>query len=207
VPALVLLAWLALVACGPGARRLRGSGARLDYGLYHGRLVRSGEPELGFRLLLYLAEPDGLHAELLPPIGGPRLIIDAGAGRIAITLPAERTSWVGMAERDSLSSVIGAAIEPGELVRFLQDGSRPAGNAQLVREPAQGRGMPHSFAISVPGYELSFTLRKRRRLESDPAALASGQPPPGMEQRPLGELVDLAPGGLLVDTLPPAPEP
>lgn len=200
-----MLLWVAVLfapGCGPGSRRLRGSGAQVEYGVYKARLARAGEAELGFRVLLYAAEPDRLHAEILPPVGGPRLIVDGGSGRIAITVPPERTSWVGEAGEGSLSSVIGVEIGLTGLVGFLLHGESATGDAELTREPEEGNGLPRAFAISTEGYRLSFVLKKRRRLDSDPASLAMGTAPAGMELRPLEELGELQPGGLLGASVP-----
>ena len=158
-------------------------------GTYRGSVDAGDGKSRRFRLLLWAAAPDRIHAEFLPPVGGPAVIIDGGGGRLAVTLVRERTAYVGVASPAAIGAVAGVAVPLEDLVRWIVSGPEPA-PAEIVvrRQPEWGPGLPRALEIRSGARRLVI---ERRRLESG-VALASGTGtgavPAGVVERPIEEL-------------------
>lgn len=194
-----LLACLALsCACAPRRPHEPVPGAPASFGVYDAKLVAEDGSARRFRLLLYAALPDRVHAEVLPPVGGPRLVLDGGAGRLAVALVEERLAYVGDAEAGSLERVLGVRVTLASFVSALLLGHpAQAGEVSMRREPESGSGLPSSFELRRGSSALSL-LRKKdgRRVLALGAAVGSGTPPAGFRVLPLTEL-SLESGSLL----------
>lgn len=117
-----------LLACAHGAGGPRPSEAPQDTVeairlLYDGR-SESGTEAHRFRLAVALAPPDRLRLELLPPVGGPRLVVTAAGGRLLALDPAHRRAEVWEPESAGVARLLGAALGAAEL-RTLLEGRSP----------------------------------------------------------------------------------
>jgi hypothetical protein len=182
------LAALASGCAARGSALETGTGTDV-FGIYRASLVRASE-ERRFKLLLFAALPDRLHAEILPPVGSPSLILDAGEGRISVLSSKDRVAYVGASSGDTLRKAIGVDTTVEDLVRAVVSGGSGAGSVAIERDPPAGPGLPRSLAFRTGDAELRLTLEKVRTLRAG-AAVGAGTPPPGVETRPLEDLPEL----------------
>jgi len=164
--------------------------AGTQFGVYAASYAAPEGKPRAFRVLLHAELPDRIHAEVLGPIGGPRLIVDGGGGRLAVTFVGEGTSYVGEATAEALDAVLGVRIALDELVSGLLTGEIPPGAPyRLLRSPAGDGGLPGTVEVISPsGGRLELRLKKRRAVATVEPGLASGTPPPRTRHRPLIEL-------------------
>ena len=128
----IVLATIAACACGAGkdaSHVPEGDGPLVA--VYRAELSRANEPARKARLLIWAEAPDKLHAELLPPVGGSPLTLDAGAGR-ALLLDNEVPE----------EQVIDHGVDVFDLGRKVSE--RPteenaSHNGRALREPARLR--------------------------------------------------------------------
>jgi hypothetical protein len=188
VVAIVLAA--SALAC-PGKRGARsGPGVSDDhFGVYRARLVAPPDDSRKFKALLYAAPPDRLHAEILPPVGGPELILDGGDGRLAVTIASRDAAWVGAASAETLEAVLGFPVTLEGLVGALLEGRPLPSPVELVRSPRDAPGLPRKLELRVDGRELRLELHRTRRRGNGGYPIGTGTPPPGVEVRPLEELL------------------
>jgi len=165
----------------------------LEIGLYRATLNSEGEKQRRFRLLLFAELPDRLHGEALTPTSSTVLIVDAGDRRMAISLVRDQVAYVGPAEADSLSRILGVRVELDELVATLLGAGDPPAGHRIERQPEGQTGLPQRFTVTGPEGSLELELKKRRPFRGDPNTLGKGEPPEGFELRPLAEFgaVDL----------------
>jgi hypothetical protein len=183
----VVLATIALCACGAGKKASQipeGDGPLVA--VYRAELSRSGEPSRKARLLVWAEAPDKLHAELLPPVGGSPLTLDAGEGRAVLLDTSERTAYVGDAGPDAIASLTGVRIGVPEAVAALLSGVEPEG-ARVERDASASGTLPDLFSVELSGAKLALT-RIRWERGSKTGGLGTGTPPEGWPVRPLGEL-------------------
>ncbi len=143
-----------------------------------------------FRVLLFAALPDRIHAEVLSALGSPQAILDGGDGRLAVTFVADRESFVGEAEAGVLSRLLGVELDLGGLARALLLGDDAGAPCRIRRSGSTTPGLPDRIAFESDSSLFELTLERRRRLETDQAALGTGVPPSGTHLRPLEELDD-----------------
>jgi hypothetical protein len=162
-----------------------------DVALYRARVrVQNGDTR-SFRLLLFAAAPDRLHAEALGPTGAPHLVVDAGGGEIAVAFPGEGVAYVGEASAETLGRVFGIAVALPDLVGFLTEGRDPAVPGLSMRRDPAGAGLPREAHLASGPGVLELARRQWRPTPPDPAALGVGRAAPGLDLRPLAELPDL----------------
>ncbi len=158
-------------------------------GTYKGSVGAEDGRTRRFRLLLWAALPDRMHAEFLPPVGGPEVIVDGGGGRLAVTLVRERTAYVGPASRAAIEAVAGVPVPLEDLVRWIIVAPDPVpADVQVMRQPEHVAGLPQALEIRSGGRRLRI---ERRRLETRgeiAAGTGTGTAPPGVLERPLEEL-------------------
>jgi hypothetical protein len=159
-----------------------------EVALYRGRLQTSDGERRGFRLLLFAAPPDRLHLEVLSPLGPAQLIVDGGGGRLAVTVLAERTSYVGPAGQEAFDKLLGLPVDLGQLVSTVLTGD-PAGASLEVERSAAAQGrLPRTLALRSAGVSVSLALQRFRGGPA-PAVVGRGEPPPGVSRvRGLDEL-------------------
>jgi hypothetical protein len=177
------------VACPGHRRQPDGTADGERFGVYRGRFIDPGQSPRKLKVLLFAAPPDRLHAEVLPPVGGPELIIDGGGGRLAVTVNSREAAWVGEARDDVLEAILGFPVTLEGLVGALIRGSTLAGPVEVSRTPRTGTGLPRSFELGLGGRELRLELQRTRKRGRGSYAIGTGTAPPGVEVHPLEDLV------------------
>jgi len=166
-------------------------GTPSDVALYRARVrLRNGDTRT-FKLLLFAASPDRLHAEALGPTGAPHLVVDAGGGQVAVAFPGDGVAYVGEAAPEILARVLGIAVTLPDLVAFLIDGRDPGVPGLSLRRDPGGTGLPREAQLVSGPAALQLTRRQWRPSPPDPGALGAGRAAPGLDLRPLAELPDL----------------
>ena len=198
----VAAALIAVVLLGAGTGCARRADRGLAFGdgpgtavaVYRGTLTEPGSGVRGFRATLFVARPDRLHAEIAGPVGGPRLIVDGGGGRIAVSFVADRLAYVGEDARAGLRSVLGLDLGLEELVAAVLDGAAPAAVRAFEYTPGGPGGWPRRLAMSGSDVDVVLELRRTRALPASATTdLGTGTAAPGFEHRSLEE----APGAPL----------
>jgi hypothetical protein len=155
-------------------------------GVYRATLEERGGDSRSFRLLLYAAPPDRIHGEILSPVGTTEVIIDGGGGRLAVAVMEHRLAYVGEADAASLQKVLGVALSLESLVGGLLGSASPDGEGYRVRrEPSVGSGLPRRLILEGERRRVDLRLKRLAPLSASTEALGNGQPPAGMETRPL----------------------
>ena len=163
-------------------------------GVYRARLEDAQGKSRRFRLMLYATLPDRIHGEILSPVGTTEVIIDGGGGRVAVTLPRKRVAYTGDGDAAGLERVLGVHLSLEQLVRGLLGHEVSDTDYEVVRKPVGRTGLPDELHIAGPrGHRLSLRLKSRQPLRVSTETLGNGEPPPGVEQRPLASFdpVDL----------------
>jgi len=157
-------------------------------GVYHARVAWPSEKTRRFRLLLWAQAPDRIHAEILAPLGTTELILDGGAGRLAVTVPRERVAYVGDADASSLAAILGLDLTLEQLVGALLGSGPPLAGPTYTREPRGTPGLPRKLDIDEDGHHLSLKLKRVEALRVSTRSLGTGDAPTGVELRPLEAL-------------------
>lgn len=190
------------VACAGGRRHApetEPDGAMM--GIYRARLEDSQGQSRRFRLMLYATLPDRIHGEILSPVGTTEVIIDGGAGRVAVTLPRKRIAYTGAGDAAALEKVLGVRLSLEQLVHELLGHEASSTGYEVEREPAGRPGLPNELRIAGSGHRLILRLKSTQPLRVSTDSLGNGEPPPEMEVRPLATLEsldlpdDAGPGG------------
>lgn len=193
----VLLAAGLLAACG-GKRASKTANAydpASSVGVYRARIDSADGDTRRFRMRLFVTHPDRLHAEMSGAVGGPKLIVDAGRGRLALTVVDDAISYVGGTSRADVRRALGIDVSVAGFVEAFLDGVSPDGEIAFSRSPEAPGSLPERFEVAVEGGTLRI---ERKRVQALPAggsdSLGAGVPPGGTEIRPLFEIGE---GGLL----------
>ena len=137
--------------------------------------VRLQGPELRARTraLVAFRRPDALRVEIPGP-SGARLIAVARGGRMWAVFPAQRAVFSGPAGAADFESLLGVALEPGEVMDVLV-GRRPA--RVRAYEARWGEVFPRSIRATLPdGARLQVEV-KEPELGTDLPAAAFAEPP------------------------------
>ncbi len=182
-------ACLILWGCGGSRTDVNLVGAEL-MGVYRGRIERDGERSRKFRLLLFSALPDRLHAEIVSPVGSTEMILDGGGGRLAVTLVREKISFVGEADSTAMNRVLGVRLGVAELVRgILTDEPPKRSDVSLHRIESDSPPLPRTVEIESGASRLFLELKRVRAVKFRSSGIGTGNPPEGIEDlRPLDEL-------------------
>jgi hypothetical protein len=189
-----LLAVLGCALFNACAGRLAVSRAEMtpepQVGVYRGRLVEAEEKNRRFRLLLFVALPDRVHGEVVSPVGSTLMIVDGGAGQLAVTLVRDGVSYVGKARPEILERILGVRLSLEELVRGFLSGMEDADytDCSVTRSAEELNGLPQAIEFRSHETSLSFELKKVRPLGRPTETLGTGRPPDGTEIRGLDEL-------------------
>ncbi len=188
------LAIAAAFLATPGCHERRsvtaaGAGA-FPIGTYRGVAVGDDGKSQRFRLLLWAALPDRIHAELLGPVGGPEVILDGGGGRLSVTLVRERTAYVGAASLEAMQSVTGIGIRLEDLVRWIVSGAEevPAG-IEVERGADEGAAaLPRTLEIREGGRRVRIERKRLEAIDALSPGTGTGAPPPGVAEKPIEDL-------------------
>ncbi len=187
--AICLVLAVPVLSCAGGRRFHPDSEpAGAQMGVYRARLQQGQGESHRFRLLLYATLPDRIHGEILSPLGTIELIFDGGGGRVAVTIPREGVSYAGAGDSEAMGKVLGVPLSLEQLVQGLLGQSTTGTDYVLARKPEGRAGLPDTMEISGRGNRLSLKLKKLQPLRVSTASLGNGEPPPGMELRPLDSL-------------------
>lgn len=182
---------LLLAGCGSGRIPNRDLAQGPYAAVYRARFESApGERARKFRLLVYAAEPDRLHGEILSAVGTTELILDAGGGRVSVFFVRDRIAFVGPADADLLDTLLGIPLRVEDFVQALL-GKRPedsqlASGAWTLVPP--GQTYPDTVRLEDGERNFELRLKRIRPIRADPATLGTGRPPRGAEQRPLEDL-------------------
>ena len=161
---------------------------RNTFGLYKGRIEDGEGKPRRFRLLLYADLPDRIHGEVLSPLGTPQLIVDGGAGRLAVTFARQGESFVGPSTAEDLGRILGVRLGLHDLVHALLTGQCDSSDYHLERSGDPAPSLPKTLSIRGRSSSLTLELRRLRPLAADPASLGTGRPPAGTTIQPLDDL-------------------
>ena len=139
------------------------------------------------RLLVWVARPDRLHAEIVLPVGGVRFTLDAGGGRACVVDTADGVAYAGPDGADAVYAVTGVRITVPDAVAALLDGTAPPGWTADRDPEAQGE-LPRRLHLASGSRSVTLTLEKISR-SAAAGSLGTGRPPAG---RPVRSLEDLA---------------
>jgi len=183
----------ALLAAGAGCAARRGparegAGPAPLVGYYSGRLEEAGRPARGFRVMLFVEAPDRIHAEVLSPLGTPELVLDGGAGLLAVTLVDEGRTYAGPARPEALFLALGLPIEIGQLVEAVRTGEAGDSGWRVTRAGPRG-SLPETLELAAADLVLTLRRKRLRVLDRPRGELGTGRPPAGVEARPLDEFV------------------
>ncbi len=172
-------------------------GSERSVGLYKVKLVDADGSRQRFRLWLFAELPDRLHGEVISPVGGTHLIVDAGDDRLSIAVVRERVAFVGHADPDIFEALLGVRLSLRDLVRLLLTGKSPDGDHVVTRVARREVDLPDQLEVRSATRQLSLILKHRQAYAPPNERIGCGEPPPGMEQRSLDELdlLDLRAGG------------
>jgi hypothetical protein len=135
---------LCACATGGGARPRGEPGAEVEAtrALYEGR-VESPHDTHRFRLALALAPPGRMRIEILPPVGGPRLVVISDGRKLLALDPARRIAELWDREGEGVSRLLGASLGADDLLVLLE-GRSPCG-------PDDGLGLPDAGCAFAGG--------------------------------------------------------
>jgi hypothetical protein len=182
------LALTAAVACAGSRGTVRvppGDGPLI--GVYRATIAEPEREARRVKVLLWAERPDRLHAELLSPVGGVRLVLDAGGGLACVVDPETPAAYAGESGPEAVEKIAGVRVSIADLVEALLAGAAPSG-LRVSREGAAEPALPARFSIADGERSLDITLLRLERGAPGAGALGTGAPPPGMTVRPLEEL-------------------
>jgi hypothetical protein len=177
-----------VTACGPKRAPRTEPTYGAEVGVYKARLEPTEGKIRRFRLMLFATLPDRIHGEVVSPLGSTVLIFDGGGGQLSVTFVRDRIAFVGPADGAALEAVLGLDLPLEELVRALLVGELASTRHRITRTASRDPGLPDSLEIADGRQLLQLRLKKRQPLRTSDAELGRGEPPPGMERRPLSEL-------------------
>lgn len=188
-----ILAANLLVGClGCSAVRGRGlvaqpvEGAGDAVALYRARMTREGESDRRFRLWLFAARPDRIHAEALSPLGTTHWIVDGGAGQLAVTAVRERITWAGDESPAAVAALLGLELSLTDLVDAVL-GAEPL-PAAVLRRTGTARQLPERLVLRTAEATLDLRLDRHMWVGRPSSELGTGRVPPDAEWRPLEDL-------------------
>jgi hypothetical protein len=182
---LVGLLGLATVACTPVHRRDGvPAGAGPLVGVYKAAIDDGHGAARGVKLSLWAERPDRLHVELIPPVGGVSLILDAGGGSACIVDTAAATAYVGKDGPDAIEALVGVRVSVADAVAALLDGAPPAA-LTVTRTGGAGGALPERIRIVDGARSIELARIRYQRGTAGSRALGTGVPPPQLPVRPI----------------------
>ena len=176
---------LATVACAASHRAdFVPAGTGPLVGVYRAAIDDGQGAARGAKLSIWAERPDRLHAELIAPVGGVTLILDAGGGAACIVDSGAATAYTGMDGPDAIEALVGVRVSVAEVVAALLDGTPPRGLA--VRRQGDGASaLPKKIRIVDGARSIELSRIRFERGTADPRSLGTGSPPKQLPVRPL----------------------
>lgn len=143
----------------------------------------------GAKLVVWAAEPDRLHAEIVAPVGGVTFTLDAGGGRVCLVDVARGIAYAGDDGKGALTALVGVPVSVGDAVAALLHGVAPAG-LSVSRDGGDDGALPSDFRISDGNRFLLLARVRIDRARADAGALGTGIPPSRLPVHPLESLDD-----------------
>jgi hypothetical protein len=185
---LVGLFGLATVACATSHRHDDvPAGAGPLVGVYRAAIDDGTGAARRAKLSIWAARPDRLHVEIIAPVGGVTLILDAGGGTACVVDTGAATAYVGMDGPDAIEALVGVRVSVAEVVAALLDGAPPRGLA-VTREGAVDGSLPAKIRIVDGARSIELARIRYERGTTDPRSLGTGTPPARVPVLPLEEL-------------------
>ncbi len=185
----VLLAAIAALAASACVGRRTGGPERTARVASYRASIETGSGEgRRFRLLLWVGEPGRLHAEALSPSGWPEVVLDAGGGRLSVSVPRRGRAYVGEGSAAIVERLLGAPLSIEDLTRAILGGEvRAAPGVEIERIPAAGGGLPERMVIRAGGRGLRL-VRRGVRTAALGEGTGTGAPPAGLAVLPIESL-------------------
>jgi hypothetical protein len=122
-------------------------------------------------------------------MGGTRLTVDGGEGRLAVFLVQDRIVFSGETGDLELDPVFGLSLTLEETVSALTGNGKPEGVSVWRRDADTGGGLPLRLHIGSDAGHLELTRIQIRPLNDQAmSGLGTGQPPVDVPVRPLSDL-------------------
>jgi hypothetical protein len=182
---LLALFGLATFACAASHRPdFVPAGAGPLVGVYRAAIDDGNGVARGAKLSIWAERPDRLHVELIAPVGGVALILDAGGGAACIVDPGAATAYVGRDGPDAIEALVGVRVSVAEAVAALLDGAPPGGLA-VTRDGGVDGGLPGKIRIVDGARSVVLSRIRFERGTTEPRSLGTGTPPKQLPVRPL----------------------
>jgi len=186
----VLAGLLVLGGCAGGRKAIRSIPDGPHAAVYRARFQPGPDERIRkFRLLVFAAEPDRLHGEILSAVGTTELILDAGNGQVSIHFVRDRVAYAGPSDADVLGALLGVAVGVEDFVQALL-GKQPRATGEGARTwkiPTPGQPYPDTIRLQEGDRIFELTLKRLRPMRANDD-LGTGRPPEGVERRPLSDL-------------------
>lgn len=155
-------------------------------GVYRAAIDDGASAARRTKLSIWAERPDRLHVELISPVGGVTLILDAGGGSACIVDPGTATAYVGMDGPDAIEALVGVRVSVAEAVTALLDGAPPHG-LTVSRQGDTAGALPEKIRIEDGARSIELSRIRFERGTADPRALGTGSPPTQLAVRPLAD--------------------
>ena len=155
-------------------------------GVYRAAIDDGGGAAHRTKLSVWAERPDRLHVELIAPVGGVTLILDAGGGSACIVDPGAATAYVGMDGPDAIEALVGVRVSVAEAVAALLDGAPPHG-LTVSRQGDSAFALPEKIRIDDGARSIELSRIRFDRGTADPRSLGTGSPPKHLAVRPLAD--------------------
>jgi len=182
---LVGLLGLATVACAtvhPGDGVPAGAGPLV--GVYRAAIDDGHGAARGAKLSIWAERPDRLHVELIPPVGGVSLSLDAGGGNACIVDTGAAAAYVGKDGPDAIEALVGVRVSVAEAVAALLDGAPPRA-LTVTRTGGADGALPERIRIVDGARSIELARMRFERGTTDSGSLGTGVPPPQLPVRPI----------------------
>lgn len=173
-----------MTACAPHGARTIPLGDGPLVGTYKAAFTEDTGRTRRARLLLWIERPDRLHAELLAPVGGSRLTLDAGGGRACLVDASEGIAYVGAAGHGAIEALTGLRVTIAEVIAAALDGASADG-IDVQRSPDPPGSLPSRLRLTTGGTALALEWVAWERIGNPAENLGTGAPPAGLTVRPL----------------------
>jgi hypothetical protein len=184
---LLALFGLATVACAnPHRADVVPAGTGPLVGVYRAAIDDGESAARRSKLSIWAERPDRLHVELISPVGGVALILDAGGGSACIVDPGAATAYVGMDGPDAIEALVGVRVSVAEAVAALLDGAPPHG-LTVSRHGDHAGTLPEKIRIDDGARSIELSRIRFERGTADPRSLGTGSPPKQLAVRPLAD--------------------